>query len=139
MDEMYELLRDTPRFGKGYKASKANFINTFNLVDVKTFEECIKKGWFSKINKENKRAHSNKEKIEVLLRIYEYWTVFSDLRLLQLLEVAIKHKDRERDLFYMEDYEVLNFLDKFKKFNDKQDNEKKLLEIGDRLIIKLNE
>jgi len=55
------------------------------------------------------RAESTEDKKAIISRLYIAWLKKPQLRLGQLLEVSIPS---DRDLFYVEDYELINLVEK---------------------------
>ena len=60
----------------------------------------------------NKRATKDKEKEEVISKILSVWKNNPELRLGQLIEI-IRSFTESKDLFYIEDYELVKIFDKF--------------------------
>jgi len=58
------------------------------------------------------RANTPEQKAEVLRRIADHWSRNPELRLMQLITASLQQQTDSNDGFYVEDYELLDHLDK---------------------------
>lgn len=68
------------------------------------------------------RAITEEQKKEVLEKIFQFWIKYPEMRLGQLIENARLYIDEGKDLFYIEDYALIEILDQFvKSFSDRKE------------------